>query len=204
MIDLHEEDSSRWTSTTLSARYSAPIENVSALLKLAYVRKNKLPARGDRWRGMKDEDCGLNSAELEALREQIRTAWKALPEVKDEVREVGPAVASESIEKVEAVGEVVDDDTGDEQSEEDVSNKEVVEKSVTAQWIESVCDHAARDVERRTTFAFIEVGGKGALNNVQRAVWLRDGATGKLRVANEDERDILIGNARVADKEVWG
>lgn len=215
MLALHAEDSARWSATTLSARFSAPRENVEGLLRLARFRQREEVS--GRERRSQEESEGL-----EKMREKAVKAWKELPELTErggsrrgERRLAEPSVmakgeaAKVAAKETEGGGVVAEAEHGEPEEEEELV---VVEKSVrksrTAEWVEEFCKEAERDVSRRTTFAFIEVGGKGkegggGMEEVERAVWIREGESGKLRVAEEMERKVLLHKVRVVDSGLW-
>lgn len=200
MLALHDEDGSRWTATTLSARFSAPRENVEAILKLRRFRAPE--SVGGREKRSADEQ-----KELEIMREQMVNAWKQVPEVTERsgYRRGNQSLAKPSVlPKGEAAAVAAQEGEVDAKEKEvgDAEEKKVVEKSKTAKWIEETCEKAALDVKRRTTFAFIEVGNSRD-EEVERAVWMREGGTGKLRVANEMERKVLLQQVRVVDSGLW-
>lgn len=180
---LHGEDPARWSVASLAARFGAPEGNVAAIVRMGCKRRGG-----------------------EEAREALRAAWVRLPEVsasrgtrgaRDLVGVPGPRAG-----RVESVGVAVEEE-GEESMEEEAVEEEVeedvdeaiVERSVTAQWVEQLCKTAPLDTPRRTTFAFVEVG-KG-LEDAQRAVWLREGETGRLRAASDPERGVLMGRSRI-------
>eukprot|EP00177_Eucheuma_denticulatum_P008409 GFKZ01015293.1.p1 GENE.GFKZ01015293.1~~GFKZ01015293.1.p1 ORF type:complete len:236 (+),score=43.02 GFKZ01015293.1:209-916(+) len=195
MAALHEEDSKRWNASTLSARYTAPRENVETWLRLVKVRQSKEKAEGE---------------EVTRLREQVAEAWgrlressekrrviRAKPTSKEE-RNVADESADESTEmeaKMEAEVEAEMEETIEE-------HKVELGKTRTAEWVEKVCEMGVRDVKRKTTFAFVEVG-KEVSEGLDGAVWIREGSTGKLRVAVDRERDVLLGKKRSQDPSIW-
>lgn len=201
MLALHAEDGSRWTATTLSARFSAPRENVEAILKLRRFRAPE--GVGGRERRSADE-----RKELESMREQMLNAWKQLPDVVERsgYRRADQRLSKPSVlPKGEAAAVAAEEGEVEMKEKEEVGEVEetkVVEKSRTAKWVEEMCENAALDVKRRTTFAFIEVGNSRDVE-VERAVWMREGATGKLRMASEMERKVVSQQVRVVDSGLW-
>lgn len=100
-----------------------------------------------------------------------------------------------------ASGEVsVSEEEGKDDVEESDVKEQVVVKSAWAQELEQDVGHAERDVTRRTTFAFVEIGVE---KHVSGAVWVREGETGVLRLAQEEERRLLLGEVRARDTEAW-
>lgn len=191
MAALHAEDSKRWNASTLSARYAAPRENVEAWLRLCKARQGREKSEGE---------------EMTRLREQVGEAWGKLRESGDKrrVMRAGPTKKEESDVAVKSEEKGEEMEAGLEQPEEEPADevKAEVRKTRTAEWVERVCELGVRDVKRKTTFAFIEVG-KEVGEGVQRAVWIREGSTGKLRVAVDREREVLLGRARSQDPSVW-
>lgn len=173
MAALAAEDGTRWTATTLAARFGAPAENVAALLALRRMRPKQEPEK------------------LRQVRDDVGRAWAGLVEVPG--RRGGMLARA-----AEVVGEVdMDGETGDEV----VVEEEVVEreKSGTMRLVEELCARGAeKDVVRNTSFAFIEVGS----GDVERAVWVREGS-GELRLASESERKVLLKGGRADECEAW-
>lgn len=65
----------------------------------------------------------------------------------------------------------------------------------TADWARGKIAAGEVETVRKTTYAFIEAGkGVGA---EERAVWMRDARTGKLRAPTKEERHVLLGLERV-------
>lgn len=205
MLSLHEEDRGRWSVTTLSARFRAPRENVEALLKLGRVRNERAKELGR-----------LNEEErkkVDEMSEGMVKAWMRLAEVDGGAWKRGGRGLAEASElakgEASAVAAAAAGGGGEEQEEEEVGKGEdeemdvVRKKSRTAEWVEKFCEDAERDVCRRSSFAFIEVGGKGGDREVERAVWIREGASGVLRVADPKEREVLLEKVRVVDSGLW-
>lgn len=207
MAGLHAEDASRWNATTLAARFGAPRENVGMWLRLCKLRGHA-PRRKKR--------NGEEEKAIKEMRMKAVAAWKALPELAERRRWVAkPSVienagtgkeknvteGTEEREKVEGDKDEKDILNVKEESQEE-GEKRVLPKSRTAEWVESFCENAPRDVSRRTTFAFIEVAGKKG-EEMERAVWLREGKSGVLRLARKEERDVLLSKARSQHASVW-
>lgn len=203
MAGLYSEDAARWNATTLAVRFGAPRENVEMWLRLCKLR------------GIVSKKAKRTAEEekaVEGMREKAATAWKALPEVTERRRwvtapstieasengggtEVSMKVEGGETEATEVAGEK--DATVEEETEE-----KIVQKSRTAEWVETFCENAPRDVSRRTTFAFIEVSRKKG-EELERAVWIREGVSGCLRVARKEEREVLLSKVRSQDASVW-
>lgn len=192
MKALHLEDGSRWSASTLAARFGARRENVAGLLKL--VRAGRKDAR----RG------GAEGERLEKLREEAARAWREVKEGGGGGKRYGRRLAEASRMEGEGV-KVRKEEKQEKEGEQEVMEMEeqvVRRKSATAVWVEGLCERAEVDVKRRTSFAFIEVGGEKG-EDVDKAVWIREGASGKLRVAEERERDVLLQKVRVVDSGLW-
>lgn len=85
-----------------------------------------------------------------------------------------------------------------EMSEEAVAEKEegdAVGATATAEWAREQIAAGEVETTRKTTYAFIEAG-KG-IGVSERAVWLRDAKSGKLRAPSKEERHVLLGLERV-------
>lgn len=192
MKALHLEDGSRWSASTLAARFGARRENVAGLLKL--VRAGRKEAR----RG------GEEGERLEKLREEAARAWREVKEGGGGGKRYGRRLAAASTR--EGAGAAVQREEkkkeGEQEAEQEMVEQVVRRKSRTAVWVEELCERAEVDVKRRTSFAFIEVGGEKG-EDVDKAVWIREGASGKLRVADERERDVLLQKVRVVDSGLW-
>lgn len=207
MAGLHDEDAARWNATTLATRFGAPRENVEMWLRLCKLR------------GRASKKVKRSAQEEEAL-EEMRTkavaAWKGLPEVMERRRWMAkPSVIEEAgrekdrnkTEEAEEGAKVDGDEKekevvrAEEEAQEEGEQK-VLRRSRTAEWVESFCENAPRDVSRRTTFAFVEVAGKKG-EEMERAVWIREGKSGVLRVARREERDVLLSKTRSQDASVW-
>lgn len=65
------------------------------------------------------------------------------------------------------------------------------ELSATGKWVQSLLAGESHvEVSRKTSYAFIEAG---VPETAHRAVWIREGPTGKLRAPTDDERRHLLG-----------
>ncbi len=166
---LHESEPERWTATTLAARFGVARENVSAVLRLARLRKE-----------MSDEH--LESAKA------LENAWLEL-----EPRERRPITARPPIPAPASAAEGETED--DEDFEDDEEPDDYVGSTETADWVRGKIAEGKFETIRKSTFAFIEVG-KGS-NDENRAVWLRDGSTGLLRAPTKEERRSILRQPRI-------
>lgn len=185
MAALYDEDPSRWTATTLASRYSAPPKNVEAFLRLVKLRRKG-------WAGKKSKE---EIDRLDSMRADMLKTWARLAEPRAKRGAIAPPSPSlKDASEIPGEMEV-------EEVEEEVQEIVVKEKSRTFKWLEETIADAAKDRIRKNSFAFIEVG-EGAKGKT-RAVWIREGSTGDLRLAREQERSVLLDEVRSTDPSVW-
>lgn len=203
MLSLHAENPTRWNATTLAHRFSAPRANVAAILKLYALRTEPAASKPS----LADE----KSASLCNARDAALAAWAGIPEVKgmsgrgrarappsDTPAPLADA-AEASARELAGLAEA----TGAEGSEEGIGEGAREEELPKSKWwgrVKELCEGEAElDAKRKTTFAFIEVGKR----KETRAVWLRDGATGKLRMADDEERRFLLEETNMRDTKAF-
>lgn len=214
ILGLYLEDPQRWNTATLSTRFNAPRQNVDALIQLGALRKE----RESRIKEFKDDD----RKRLEESRKRALDAWSQLAESipmsysphrlaspsrlgkKDAVVDRKEAEAGKDEQKLDGaegavVGEVSNGEIGE--IGEDGVEEEVIEvkNSVWADQLGKEIGNMERDVERKTRFAFIEIGEQ---SDVQRAVWIRENS-GELRFADNEERRLLLDEVGVRDARAW-
>lgn len=191
---LHEEDPKRWNVTTLSTRFSAERGNVEAILRLFRMRQ------------MRQREAKARSEEVQSRVEQLEQrsveAWNMLGEGVFR----GRAIARASVSGGDGLGHEGEAESGDvEEGVDDGAQTDgAEEKFVNSSWaefLEREIEGAEVDVSRRTTYAFVEIGEGGA--EVRRAVWLREGDSGRLRLAEEEERQLLVNEVRARDSQAW-
>lgn len=204
ILELHEADQKRWTVTTLAARFGVPRENVAGLLKLGALRRLRLQAI--------DNMDPETRKTMEELRIKSVNAWNALPSPAPMIRRR----ISTPRAKVDSQTAVVSSDPQSEnKSDSDPSandqtaeeEENVKQKSPWAEYIEQNYGKLEDDTVRRTSFAFIEVAGKGGYrkggDKIARAIWIRDGSTGKIRMPDDEERSLLTNEVRVRDSKAF-
>lgn len=192
ILALRAEDPTRWTATSLARRFSAPHENVVALLRLGELRAERdeyiasLPDAGTR-------------ATIERMRSNGTAAWSAICNVSAGRHRKPITKPSDSVPDISAVTD------GEKAEDQETTEQQVqLDKSRWMEYIENNLDNVETDTVRKTSFAFIEVGKpkqQGKL--VQRAMWIRDGATGKLRMADEEEQKLLKKQVKVRDSTAF-
>lgn len=203
MLALHEEDKNRWTATTLATRFKAPQENVDALLKLGAIRRRREEAL--------QAANGETREKITHLRTQAVKTWAALPDgsistsrwrvAKPTHADVTGEHNLRAARKASAEPPNKSDPMTNETIAENSNTEEPEpEKSTWAEHIERICENAELDSVRKTTFAFIEVGKR---QDLHRAVWIREGATGKLRLADQEERKLLTNRVTVRDSKAF-
>jgi hypothetical protein len=90
-----------------------------------------------------------------------------------------------------AEGEAAAEFVGRSEAESAEEAAEVEVLSEMEQWTRGlIADEDNLDVVRKTSYAFIEAG---APPSQSRAVWIRDGPTGKIRAPSDEERAHLLG-----------
>lgn len=204
IMALHEEDPKRWNVTTLSSRFSAERANVEAVLRLFRLRQMR--RREVKTRSEEDR------VRIERAEERSMEAWKLLGEGVYR----GRAIARASVSGGEGLGEDGDGEGESESESEGAGAEDTVEdavqagggeekkevvKSAWAEFLEKEIDRAEVDVSRRTTYAFVEIGEGG--DDIRRAVWVREGESGRLRLAEEEERRLLMNEVRARDSQAW-
>lgn len=211
LISLHMSEPGSWTSSKLAHRFRIPEANVRALLKLSALRpKDDDDALQERRNRV--VSAWKNLTEPYARDQRHRQGDTVLTDFGPHFQQVAESdmIADENLkhqsasEELESFAEKSDTGTGDSQEAEQVEDDEdfnilrdIEEESValdreqmsaTARWVEQMENDPDQSLDhvRKTTFIFTEVG-KG-LTNKERAVWIREGATGKLRAASLEER----------------
>lgn len=205
ILELYEEDEKRWTAATLSTRFGVPRANVTALLKLGQLRRQ----REAMLQTLNEE----KKRKLLDLCTKATSAWATLPSVTgggavkrrvlraSSTKGIGDrntSVQGQILAGVNDNNEAVKDSSKPIEANTDVEIKS--EKSPWARYIEEHYRDVELDTVRRTTFAFIEVGRN---QDLQRAVWIREGATGKLRLADDEERKLLTAQIKVRDSTAF-
>lgn len=201
VLALHEEDSNRWTATTLSARFGAPHDNIAALLSLGKLRQQQ----NDRIKKLDQEQRKV----IEDFRDKGIKAWSSLSSVSPYTSAASRRRVAMPSKREDLIGKqnasVVTEEENDE-VEVEVGDEEIkdTKKSMWYEYIEDNYDKVQTDSVRKTTFAFIEVGKKNkSQSNIERAVWLRDGATGKLRLADMEEKKLLTSQVKMRDSKAF-
>lgn len=218
ILALHDEDPVRWTATVLATRFGAPRENVQMLLRLGQERKrrqkyiNSLP--GDQKSNIEKLKSQSVDAWFEISSEpslssrrtrtpysrsqsspQLSTPSSRPPKSVDELRSVAFAT-EENIDD--------DDPSATKTPAEGDIDKEIdgtaVEESEWSKNLDHLCANAELDTTRRWSFAFIEVG---RTKKVRRGVWLRVGQSGKLRIADEEERKLFLNAVNTRDSKAF-
>lgn len=215
ILALHEEDPLRWSATVLAARFGAPRENVQMLLRLGQERNRRDQFVKSLPKDQKDT--------IQKLRDQSISAWSELStegspfsrrvqfsylrsQSSSQHRAPGPRPTI-SVDELREVALGKDGDANDQHTMEsteagagDGGDDAGMERSEWARKLDHLCENVELDTIRRTSFAFIEVGrGK----NIYRGVWLREGQTGKLRIADEDERKLLLNKVNMRDAKAF-
>ncbi|KAI0564179.1 Ribonuclease Z [Gracilaria domingensis] len=191
IMALHEEDPKRWNTTTLSKRFGAHSENVESLLKLHALRKH----REKQIQQSEEEE----RKRIERMREKMVDSWSELQEFVMRTRHVADASRFTTSEKG-LEGREEDDDDESDVADEDMHTEEVVNSKWGA-YLEKEIEDAALDTPRKCTYAFVEIG-KGE-EHVRRAVWIREGESGRLRLADEAERSLLLNQVRAKDSQAF-
>lgn len=215
---LHEEDPERWTAVTLSTRFAIPVDTVNAAMLLSTRgqkrRKTEVHARiAEAWskissppntpnRLRRDTSSEPMTESTEKLTLQPRFSIvddkyaAAMESLQQRENAVGEADITKSETEMEAMSvESVSDAEGLEgthaSDEDDVGEKEAEEISDLQQWINSMVDDETNvDAIRQTTYAFMEAG---RAPGEERAIWIRDGSTGRIRHPSDEERKHLSG-----------
>lgn len=218
ILALHDEDPVRWTATVLATRFGAPRENVQMLLRLGQERKrrqkyiNSLP--GDQKSNIEklksqSVDAWFEiSSEASLSSRRTRTPYsrsQSSPQLStpssrpaksvDELRTVAFAMEENMDEDDPSVAETpaeADTDKG--------VDKTAVKESEWAKNLDHLCANAELDTIRRWSFAFIEVG---RTKKVHRGIWLREGQSGKLRIADEEERKLFLNVVSMRDSKAF-
>lgn len=216
ILALHEEDPVRWTATVLATRFGAPQENVKMLLRLGQerIRRQKyingLP--------------GEQKLSIEKLKEQAVAAWSELSTEsspssrrahapysrahslpKHHTSSSRPTKSADELRAIALENDVDDSDphvaeASKESDTGDESDKMVAKESQWAKNLDDLCANAELDTVRRYSFAFIEVG---RTKKVHRGVWLREGQSGKLRKANDEERKLFLNAVNIRDSKAF-
>lgn len=223
MIELHTSEPARWTAVALATRYGATTEAAAACVSLAGRRGDVTPGAtgGDELASSSDgptveerrKAVAAAWGKLEGpgdvgLRSRGRSAMDAgntekSPELRfrliDEVFEAVDAGkrANLSAEQAAAAGDDIDSAEAPSAAEADgppegvAENVAETDKSDLQKWVdELIASGGGEDIKRKTSYAFIEAG---VPNTSRRAVWIRDGPTGKIRAPTEGERSHLLG-----------
>lgn len=201
LIVLHAESPTRWTASALSARFGVPHDNVSALLGLVTRRADRDAAIERLPRETRDTVTDLRARGCDA--------WQALPETSAPIRSwrhQAPPSKSDTEMELELQAQMKPEpmpaelrDLAEHVSleEDDHTSKP---RSAWATFLDKRCDGLELDVKRNTSFSFIEVGNDAG---VTRAVWIREGATGKIRIADAEERKLLLSEVKVRDSDAF-
>lgn len=191
---MHLSEPARWTGPAIALRARLDDERLGA----AVVTLARLQAK--RAEGGDEEDGSR------ALRKRVADAWGELKdgggggggrrrpergavvdvvaEAQGREKEAGRVLVDDIYEALRGEGEIV------EEEDEEVADEEVRVSEMQAWVDELVSDDAGKEVKRKTSYAFIEAGVK---NEAPRAVWIRDGPSGKLRKPSEEEEAHLLG-----------
>lgn len=219
---LHDEDPVRWSASVLSTRFRAPYENVQMLLRLRWERRQ----REKFVQGLsKDEKL-----RTDRMREQSVSAWKQLHENSSVHRQHSPSARGPSpglrSKSRDRSGSSIDDmraavfesthgkggsaaENGTTESDLEVTEGDLDskmkdnEEACLSEWageLKEVCENAEQDAVRKWSFAFIEIGRK---RDLKRGVWLREGQSGRLRIADEEERKLFLNQVNMRDSKAF-
>lgn len=204
MLELHAEDPSRWTPTTIAARFNASRDNVQAVLRLGKLR----PVRETRLRDAKLWESASTA------RDKALATWADLhvPHVSGKSRGMMATRSPSTSDRIALTKEVVNNTEQTSSDSKEASEEDALESDVDAKFqpepeveiapskwakhIEANYEKVEDDWVRKTTYAFIEVGKD---RDVRRAVWLREGGTGKLRIADDEERRLFLSEVTARD-----
>jgi hypothetical protein len=219
MAALHDQDPGRWTAVTLAVRYDAPQESVAAALLLAKRGSRNtlkdqrakvaqawatLPESGQAARRRPDSVSAAvysdGVQEKVAYRKDIKPRFDIIDDIysaavdkqlSDMASEKVLAAGGETLVKCSNGASRADRESQDQtEMESDVSD-DTRKKSLAELMVEGlIADDKNVDARRKTSFAFIEAG---VPNEQRRAVWIRDGSTGRIRLPTADERSHILG-----------
>jgi hypothetical protein len=223
MAALQEEDPARWTAVTLAMRYDAPQESVAAALLLSKrsSRASHADQRAkvsEAWAKLQDvghaarrKSDAYNIGRPDVVanedgsreRNYIKPQFSVIDDIydaavvqmqkqsaPDTVTAGSKETSAESSEPPSTVHKVQAEQQNQVELPKAINVESQIKSPAELMVEELLADETNIDLKRKTSYAFFEAG---IPHEQRRAVWIRDGSTGRIRLPSDEERAHLLG-----------